>query len=144
MSAGYFPTLTHNIFEDNFDEYSTVMFDGGIICGCTGKIYNKSTSFKVHCKSKKHQNWLLTLTTERYQIYNQSYKSNDKILNQDTAKQPDQKQDTEHIKSCVICFDELCNNKPRWSLPCAHTFHTVCINKWLKVKKECPVCKLKV
>ena len=32
-------------------------------------------------------------------------------------------------------------NESALSLPCAHTFCTDCINQWLKIKPECPICK---
>ena len=28
--------------------------------------------------------------------------------------------------------------------PCDHVFHTVCLEKWLHLKNECPYCKQKI
>ena len=28
--------------------------------------------------------------------------------------------------------------------PCDHIFHTVCLEKWLQLKNECPYCKQKI
>lgn len=47
---------------------------------------------------------------------------------------------------CSICLASISSEpsceeeKPR-SLPCHHTFHTECINEWLNVKQNCPLCR---
>lgn len=42
-------------------------------------------------------------------------------------------------ESCSICLEEFgCDTE---FLPCAHEFHTKCINEWLKIKSTCPVCR---
>ena len=28
--------------------------------------------------------------------------------------------------------------------PCDHVYHTVCLEKWMKQKNECPYCKTKI
>lgn len=45
---------------------------------------------------------------------------------------------------CVICFDPLNNNDSTSSctrLPCAHVFHTSCIQDWLSRNCACPTCR---
>uniref|UniRef100_A0A182MEZ7 RING-type domain-containing protein n=1 Tax=Anopheles culicifacies TaxID=139723 RepID=A0A182MEZ7_9DIPT len=41
---------------------------------------------------------------------------------------------------CTICLEQI---KPanRWTLPCKHSFHIVCLNKWTVNKQECPNCR---
>ena len=29
-------------------------------------------------------------------------------------------------------------------LPCLHFYHSACITNWIKVKKNCPICKTKL
>ena len=122
MASGYFPTFSYTEYTDNLSEYTKDVFSHGVVCGCTGKIYNNRTSFITHIKSKKHNNWIKSLNDEVYKQHNNStYNSNHK---------------------CIICTDSL--NKNPVSLPCAHTFHANCISRWLKIKPECPVCKSSV
>lgn len=42
---------------------------------------------------------------------------------------------------CSICLCEIGPDEGRW-LPCAHVFHETCIDLWLRVKNECPLCKI--
>jgi hypothetical protein len=57
---------------------------------------------------------------------------------------------------CPICLDELCwpcNNEDNGQesspgddddigmLPCAHRFHSKCINDWLQRENRCPLCR---
>jgi len=41
--------------------------------------------------------------------------------------------------SCTICLMEITNNIK--ALPCAHVFHTHCIDRWLRLKNSCPLCR---
>lgn len=40
---------------------------------------------------------------------------------------------------CSICLEDL--NSNLYALQCGHLFHENCIQKWLKLKKYCPVCQ---
>lgn len=40
---------------------------------------------------------------------------------------------------CSICFDSMNNSKT--TLRCGHTFHESCINRWIKIKPTCPLCR---
>lgn len=41
---------------------------------------------------------------------------------------------------CVICYAEYKNGATVTALPCIHRFHSRCINRWLQLNKQCPVC----
>ena len=41
-------------------------------------------------------------------------------------------------QECSICLDNI--TKKRKVLPCNHTFHSKCINKWFKNLHRCPLC----
>lgn len=43
--------------------------------------------------------------------------------------------------SCVVC---MCEFEPRQHLrvlPCAHEFHSKCVDKWLRSNRTCPICR---
>ena len=42
---------------------------------------------------------------------------------------------------CAICQKCVKNNKA--SIQCSHEFNFQCIEKWSKIKNECPLCRLK-
>eukprot|EP00760_Papus_ankaliazontas_P029924 PhM_4_TR4531/c0_g1_i1/m.61955 len=46
-------------------------------------------------------------------------------------------------ESCLICQDEYGTSRAQRvvSLPCSHTYHDACINKWFDKEKTCPVCR---
>ena len=54
-----------------------------------------------------------------------------------------EKEDCGSCLECRICLEEVGEKEMTW-LPCAHGFHKNCIEKWLKVKPECPVCRTRV
>ena len=43
---------------------------------------------------------------------------------------------------CVICLEDIDQNVR--FLRCSHSFHSDCINKWIKEKKECPICRVSI
>lgn len=52
--------------------------------------------------------------------------------------------DTEYPERCLICYDQMiCNSESNVTLPChtSHAFHKQCIERWLKRKPACPLCR---
>lgn len=47
-------------------------------------------------------------------------------------------------ETCSICLDDLEEDKEVIILPCKHGFHPDCINPWLKMHSECPICRHKL
>ena len=43
---------------------------------------------------------------------------------------------------CPICHNTLSGGQE--TLRCAHSFHTMCIHRWLRCANTCPVCRTKV
>lgn len=44
------------------------------------------------------------------------------------------------IGECSICLQEMTTHSIT-ALPCAHIFHTSCIQKWLQHHSTCPICE---
>ena len=44
---------------------------------------------------------------------------------------------------CVICYNEIdvTDNKGYMLAPCDHIFHRECLEQWMDVKMECPICR---
>ena len=70
--------------------------------------------------------------------------NNEEINNLPVSKYSvnDSVQSTGDVESCVICTSELVKDKTDIiTLPCKHFYCKECIIKWLKINKECPICK---
>ena len=60
--------------------------------------------------------------------------------NQDTSSDEDSLPEINEITICSICLKE--NVADYMRLPCGHVYHTSCIMRWKKIKKQCPYCRL--
>ena len=48
---------------------------------------------------------------------------------------------TKKEETCSICFEKYkLNDKVKELKNCQHSYHSSCIDKWLKNEKRCPVC----
>ena len=52
--------------------------------------------------------------------------------------------DKQDDDTCTICFEEYKHKALIKKLDCDHYYHSHCIDKWLKTKKSCPICKERV
>ena len=64
-------------------------------------------------------------------------------IDEKTNKSEKIKKDDKILKEqCFICMDDYKLNQLKRLLPkCNHYFHKKCIDKWLKKKASCPVCR---
>ncbi len=45
-------------------------------------------------------------------------------------------------ENCFVCFEAYSEGEYKRELPhCKHFFHKKCIDKWLKKKAQCPICR---
>lgn len=44
-------------------------------------------------------------------------------------------------RDCSICLESFTNGDVLISLPCTHSFHSSCLNPWLKACGDCPYCR---
>jgi hypothetical protein len=52
------------------------------------------------------------------------------------------KEDNLLNETCFICMDNYKVNELKRILPnCSHCFHKKCVDKWLKKRSSCPVCR---
>mmetsp|Transcript_1877 Transcript_1877/g.1587 ORF Transcript_1877/g.1587 Transcript_1877/m.1587 type:complete len:450 (+) Transcript_1877:38-1387(+) len=49
--------------------------------------------------------------------------------------------DDEDAPSCAICMQDYKVDDELRILPCKHEFHCECVDKWLPMKKICPLCR---
>lgn len=47
----------------------------------------------------------------------------------------------EYDDACYICLEEFFKEEVVMRMECGHTYHSVCIKKWLGKDRRCPVCK---
>lgn len=48
---------------------------------------------------------------------------------------------------CIVCYEDLNlsdKEEIRSVIPCEHSFHEICLRRWLKVSPTCPVCRQKI
>ena len=48
--------------------------------------------------------------------------------------------DEEHSR-CAVCLEDYQKGDSVRHLPCLHSYHAACIDKWFEASVECPVCK---
>lgn len=46
--------------------------------------------------------------------------------------------------NCCICMEDVAKGDKFTILPCSHSFHSPCVDKWLKQKACCPTCKTSI
>ncbi|KAB2047896.1 hypothetical protein ES319_A13G077700v1, partial [Gossypium barbadense] len=47
-------------------------------------------------------------------------------------------------EDCMICLEELEVGFDASRMPCSHTFHGDCIEKWLRQSHYCPICRFEM
>ena len=58
-----------------------------------------------------------------------------------TVKDKNKRKDN---NKCTICLSEFEIGEKKSTLPCMHSFHYNCIERWMKSKKYCPICKFQI
>ena len=57
-------------------------------------------------------------------------------------RKEDERKRKEEDNKCMVCLVEIKSDMK--VLPCAHKYHSHCINKWLTFKSNCPQCRQEV
>lgn len=75
---------------------------------------------------------------DNIEYFNNCHEINTKLSKPEKIKKSDLILD----ESCLICIDPYKCNQLKRTLPkCKHYFHKKCIDKWLKKKSNCPICR---
>ncbi|KAJ1609911.1 ring finger-containing protein [Cryptosporidium canis] len=51
-------------------------------------------------------------------------------------------QKSKNSYSCVICLNNIYDEDLVRTLPCRHIYHFKCIDEWVKIKSNCPLCNV--
>jgi len=78
---------------------------------------------------------------DKLESYYYSSDTEEEKMNIESQEKLNEKKEDESKKMCVICISEWKNNQHIRKLPCKHEFHSKCIDKWLKQKRSCPICR---
>lgn len=79
---------------------------------------------------------------EEKEEYNNYFKNCNEINNCLSKPEKIKKDDIILNETCFICMDNYkCNEYKRILPSCKHYFHKKCIDKWLKQKASCPICR---
>lgn len=68
-------------------------------------------------------------------------------LHEEGAKLPTRKygsQDTDNMQeppNCAVCMNPFERDEALRILPCEHEYHQACVDQWLRIKKDCPLCR---
>ena len=46
-------------------------------------------------------------------------------------------------QECNICLEEI-HQEHQTTLPCQHKFHKDCLKTWMRIKSNCPLCRLRL
>ena len=56
-----------------------------------------------------------------------------------------QSQNLERIITCIICYDDIEEGQYITKIPeCKHEMHKSCLENWLYIKTNCPICRTKI
>tara|TARA_B100001093_G_C26798557_1_gene1002311 strand:+ start:793 stop:1890 length:1098 start_codon:yes stop_codon:yes gene_type:complete len=65
-----------------------------------------------------------------------------KCKEDERKRKEDERKRKEEDNKCMVCLVEIKSDMK--VLPCAHKYHSHCINKWLTFKSNCPQCRQEV
>ena len=115
-----------------FLKYFICLTDTTLRFFCT--LTNSTVIFEPEFQFLTFYVWNITIILNLYFNYLLNYfKDNKKII---INRIPGKRINNKHI-CCSICL----NNNSNWKLPCQHTYHLSCIEKWYDIKKNCPLCR---
>ena len=67
--------------------------------------------------------------------------NNDEDKKETNNDEEEEEDDDDDAPSCAICMQDYKVDDELRILPCGHEFHCECVDKWLPMKKICPLCR---
>ena len=67
--------------------------------------------------------------------------ANDRDIDALPVRKVEGEADKESSTDCCICMEEVAAGQEMKTMPCLHSFHRGCIDRWLKQSGICPICK---
>ncbi|KAI4338148.1 hypothetical protein L6164_016494 [Bauhinia variegata] len=114
----------------------------------TGSMEDTDLSQYTRVRMRRVSNWMLPIQreTDEVRVITESIETYE---NRPTPACPCcvqkllQKAEIGNIEGqCCICLDDFQTDMDESvTTPCSHTFHKVCILKWLKENNACPLCR---
>ncbi|CAH8474378.1 unnamed protein product [Schistosoma turkestanicum] len=83
---------------------------------------------------------LYTLKTSENLFINNDQQNTNVICN-DELNNNTQNDDSPESDRCMICLDDYIESQQIRQMRCLHEFHANCVDKWLKTKRTCPLCR---
>ena len=116
---------------DNLAELKEQKDKNGKCPLCQKTVY--SPFVMLDCNHKFHLNCFIILNTDednKYELMEECLKCGEKI-NMNLKEEND----------CSICLEKLIDDDIEIELPCKHRFHVYCIQRWVDINKNCPLCR---
>jgi hypothetical protein len=92
---------------------------------------------KPKCLTKEQLNMLPVSTYTAKPVKTKSQSSKSKTKEKGNSKNDE----SNYVESCPICIVDYKTGDKVKTLPCLHKFHRECVDKWLLMKSDCPICK---
>ena len=127
--TGTFDFLTRP--RDNLAELKEKKDKNGKCHLCQKTVY--SPYVMLDCNHKYHLNCFIVLNTNednKYELMEKCLECGKKI-----------NMNLKEEKDCSICLEKLIDDDIEMELPCKHRFHVYCIQRWVDINKNCPLCR---
>lgn len=111
-------------------------------CGYYLENIQKMGCNKYTCSKCKREGRCCNLC---YSISNNALESKDSLEPEPEPELNERVEETKEEEECIICMDALLNGSQS-TLPCMHTFHGDCLDRWFAVSRRevCPLCNIDV